>query len=274
MTKTLFCVNSTENYKLPFFLHSVGIDFEETFINRPYGYPVYQWIQCDQGEGVFVCNNTEYTITPGTGMFIYPNVDHSYKSIKKPWITNWIAFDGNHIETLINTMGFHNTSVYNVKDSFVLRKQLKKCLDIATLDNPFSNIECSSQIYYFLVTLMKYIEPFDDESLYQGYSRLEPVCNYIKDNFHNAITIDELSNLIDVTPQYLCTLFKKYLQIRPFEYINKIRINESKKIMLHDSSLPISQICQLVGFDNPSYFGQQFKKIEGMTPGTFREYYV
>ncbi len=53
---------------------------------------------------------------------------------------------------------------------------------------------------------------------------LEPVLNYIDDNYMNVIELTNLCNIMKATPQYLCRVFKSSLGIRPLEYITKKRI--------------------------------------------------
>ena len=83
-----------------------------------------------------------------------------------------------------------------------------------------------------------------------------------------------MADIIHVTPQYLCILFKQLMDKRPFEYINEVRITKSKEWILSDYSLSLSSISQKVGFENPSYFGATFKKLQGITPGQFKELYI
>ncbi len=53
-------------------------------------------------------------------------------------------------------------------------------------------------------------------------------------------------------------------------YVNSIRIEASKKLLL-DSSIPLMEVSDRVGFDEQSYFTKVFKKMTGVTPGKYRE---
>jgi YesN/AraC family two-component response regulator len=64
------------------------------------------------------------------------------------------------------------------------------------------------------------------------------------------------------------------MQKRPFEYINEVSIKKSKELILNNYNYPITTISTKVGFESPSYFGSQFKKIEGITPGQFKQLYI
>ena len=107
-----------------------------------------------------------------------------------------------------------------------------------------------------------------------GYSRLTPVLNYIEEHYAEAITLKELSELLGVTPQHLCTLFRKIMNTRIFEYINLVRIKKSKEFLLDQPGIAIRDVAHTNGFEDVSYFCYIFKRIEKPTPGDFRKLYV
>jgi YesN/AraC family two-component response regulator len=64
-------------------------------------------------------------------------------------------------------------------------------------------------------------------------------------------------------------VFKKYMNLRPFEYLTKKRIQEAKRLLVQTST-PIAKIGKMVGYEDKSYFGYVFKKYEKVTPSEFR----
>ena len=86
------------------------------------------------------------------------------------------------------------------------------------------------------------------------------------------VTLEELSKIAEFSPQYICRLFKECLNTRPFEYITKIRITKAKLLML-DTDLSLSEIHNLVGYKDSSYFSAIFKRHEKMSPNDFRNMY-
>jgi YesN/AraC family two-component response regulator len=274
MQETYFPIITKENLKLPIYLHSIGKYFEETDIKRPNGFPAYQWIQCYQGEGLFVYDKEEYIIKKGQGIFIYPTTPHYYYATKKPWKTHWIAFDGYSIHSLLNIIGITKTDIYNILDPNILKNKIITCFQLSTSNNLYTSIETSAYLYQFFIDLVKNTKPIYNNSLYQHYSKLQPVIDYIDTYYSQPLSIDLLAKQINVTPQYLCILFQKIMQKRPFEYINEVRIKKSKELILNNYNYPITTISTKVGFESPSYFGSQFKKIEGITPGQFKQLYI
>ena len=59
--------------------------------------------------------------------------------------------------------------------------------------------------------------------------------------------------------------------MRPFEYINRVRISKSKDFIINNSKMEINEIAKKVGYDNASYFCAVFKKMEGVSPGKFKK---
>ncbi|WKL03283.1 AraC family transcriptional regulator [Paenibacillus amylolyticus] len=66
----------------------------------------------------------------------------------------------------------------------------------------------------------------------QQYERLKPVLDYIEQHYAEEITLPTLAGLICVTPEYFCHLFKKTTGIRPISYVNQVRVNKSKELLL------------------------------------------
>ena len=77
-----------------------------------------------------------------------------------------------------------------------------------------------------------------------------------------------------VTPQHLCTLFRKLMGMRIFEYINLIRIQTSKAELIVSTEKAVREVAHDCGFEDVSYFCSMFKRFEKMTPGEYRKLYI
>ena len=92
---------------------------------------------------------------------------------------------------------------------------------------------------------------------------------YIHDNYSKQISIHNLSKQLDVSPQYLINIFKKYINTTPLQYIHMFRICRAKD-MLEYTHLSIKEIANEIGMDNQHYFSRLFKKITGAPPSKSR----
>ncbi|MGF7049385.1 two-component system response regulator YesN [Paenibacillus sp. DS2015] len=93
---------------------------------------------------------------------------------------------------------------------------------------------------------------------------------YILNNYHKDLSIEELSELVDLSVSHFCTLFKQVSGYTFLEYLTQCRMDKAKYI-LKNTSVKVYQVAPLVGYQDPKYFTQVFKKATGKTPSEFRE---
>ena len=94
--------------------------------------------------------------------------------------------------------------------------------------------------------------------------------DYIKANYTDKITLDEVAQKAGYSPAYFSKLFKDEIGVTFKEYLNELRVERSKFLLLSGNS-NILEICNMVGFKDQSYFCKTFKKITGVSPDTFRK---
>src|SRR6056297_121748 len=116
MGKFSFSVITEMEQKLPFYLVGVGIDFHQEMDphSRPRGYPHYQWIQCEEGEGLLNLDGRDITVGPGQAMFLYPRVAHYYYPMTNPWKVHWFTFNGAFLSRILPEVGLARSGVYSV----------------------------------------------------------------------------------------------------------------------------------------------------------------
>jgi transcriptional regulator GlxA family with amidase domain len=99
---------------------------------------------------------------------------------------------------------------------------------------------------------------------------LRYLVKYMENNYKSRLTLDYLSKFSGVSKYYLCREFKKYTGFSPNEYLIRLRIEQSK-LLLQKTNISIERIAELVGIPDENNFSRHFKKLEGTTPGHFRE---
>lgn len=90
---------------------------------------------------------------------------------------------------------------------------------------------------------------------------------YLKSN----ITLDTLSEMLDVPARELTALLNGHFKMNYYEFINNYRIKEAKQILKADKDQTISDVFLAVGFNSKSVFNTFFKKNTGMTPSEYRK---
>lgn len=96
------------------------------------------------------------------------------------------------------------------------------------------------------------------------------ICNYIDDNITDDIKISDISNRFHFDRYYLMKVFKKETGITIVDYINKRRIQNSMP-PLASTDDKILKIALNSGFNSLEYYSEEFTKIVGISPSSFRK---
>jgi AraC-like DNA-binding protein len=83
------------------------------------------------------------------------------------------------------------------------------------------------------------------------------------------VSLAQLAGALHVTPKYLSTLFNHDMGISISDFMQDVRIDRAKHMLLH-TDLDYPEISNLLCFGSQSYFNQVFRKKTGMTPKQFR----
>ncbi|MBS1797927.1 MAG: helix-turn-helix domain-containing protein [Acidobacteria bacterium] len=95
---------------------------------------------------------------------------------------------------------------------------------------------------------------------------------FIESNFHERITVDELSQRLALSRRSLERRFKKATSNTIAEYIQRVKIEAAKK-SFETSAKNITEVMFDVGYNDTKAFRGIFKKITGMTPFDYRSRY-
>ena len=94
--------------------------------------------------------------------------------------------------------------------------------------------------------------------------------NYIKNNYMEKITLEDVANYVYLSPSYFSKVFKEDVKCNFNSYLNNIRIDQSKKFLLNEN-INLADISNMVGYEDQSYYSKVFKKVTGMSPLKFRQ---
>jgi len=132
----------------------------------------------------------------------------------------------------------------------------------------FDNIEDLS--YWLSKIMTRFTESVFQLSDVKHIDVIYKAVDYIKRNYMNKITLEEVSGYVYLSPSYFSKIFKDEIGANFNAYLNRIRIEKSMSLLLNTNE-GILQVCELVGFEDQSYFSKVFKRLTGVTPGRYRE---
>lgn len=136
---------------------------------------------------------------------------------------------------------------------------------------------CSFYIFFFrksksantVQTLEIKYKPVD--SLAVPQQNIESFLTYIHENFSDPdLSLSIIAKQTGISPRTISDTFSEKYKINLKNYINQIRINEAKRLLL-ETELNINQIAYQVGFNSPANFNRVFKKITSRSPTEFKQ---
>lgn len=93
--------------------------------------------------------------------------------------------------------------------------------------------------------------------------------NPIEEN-QQLLSLNLLSHAFGISESTMLKAFKKVYSVSPKYYLDQLRYNESR-YLLHQPGLSISEIAEIIGYQNLSHFSRQFKKWNGQSPKQYRQ---
>ncbi len=103
---------------------------------------------------------------------------------------------------------------------------------------------------------------------------ISKVLQYLKKHFKEPISIKDMAQQISVSERTFIRYFKKGTGELPNKYLQKLRVEEAKKRLLLNTQDSFEYITYCVGYSNPSTFRKLFKKMTGLNPQQYREYFI
>lgn len=103
----------------------------------------------------------------------------------------------------------------------------------------------------------------------KGNAHVRHALRYMAANYAQPLTLESVAREVGLSPNYFSKLFQDSVGVGFREQLNRIRIEESKQLLL-STDYSLADIALAMGFVDQSYFCKVFKRIVGLTPGKFR----
>lgn len=110
----------------------------------------------------------------------------------------------------------------------------------------------------------------DEVSRQKQKGLIHQAFEYIEQNFQDpGLSLSSIAHQLYVSPSYLSNLFSRKCEMNFVDYVTRLRMESAKKLLL-STALKTYEVATQVGYKDPQYFSNSFKKYTGMTPSEFR----
>jgi len=103
----------------------------------------------------------------------------------------------------------------------------------------------------------------------RGARVAESVKAIVRARYQDRVTVDDIAKAVYLSPRYLNGLFKRETGRTVFEYLLEYRMDAAKKLLM-GGDCAVSDVADLVGYENKSHFALLFKRRVGVSPAKYR----
>lgn len=182
--------------------------------------------------------------------FVKELAEHKIKPVQiKEWYMKMANF-------FMNLGQENNKRIYEQLQNLNIVKNIGAALTRKELENIFREV-----VHVFVQN----INQRQDISNYT----IKRAIDYIRNHYAESVSLDGVAASLDITPEYLSTLFNREMGENFSLFLKKFRISHAKRL-LKGTDMKIYEIAQAVGYADPKYFNRVFKEEEGISPGDYR----
>ncbi len=246
---------------------------------KSHWHPYYELYYLVSGHCRIFINHTLFYIEPGDVILIVPGEIHRttyHSSPVNERIT--LSFDSEYLAPVTENCGSQMTD-YIFRNSkitipngrrFYIEEMIQKMEYESAGQDGYSQLMKRNYLYELLIFLSRCQEVKPKPvKLEVAEAAIEEAAEYIYNHYTSQITLEDVAQLIHMSPTYFSRKFKAVTGFGYKEYLTNIRIREAAGLLLNTSK-SITEIAVECGFGDGNYFGDAFKKIKGVSPRVFR----
>lgn len=131
------------------------------------------------------------------------------------------------------------------------------------------NSQSQSELERIVADFFGNIQLTQSEEEQTEHLTVKRVKSMIHEYYQSGITLEEIAQKLDVTPEYLSNLFHRSVGQTFSNYIKNYRIGKAKELLI-GTQMKLFEVAQAVGYTDGKYFSKVFKGCEGCLPAEYR----
>ncbi len=250
----------------------------------------WEMVYIDKGEMICTADDKRFVLKSGEMTFHKPNEFHNLSgdSSVAPNVSI-LTFECKsramkHFEgkifrlnaeekSLLSTLFSEGLSCYQLEDA---RNPLLQKLKVIEPSPLGSSQMTKNLLEIFLIKLCRNTDVVTKEmrqsyvidGINVPYNVME-ILDYLKEHIYGKVTIRDLAMHLDKSESTIKQLFAQYRDGGIIRYYNALKIKEARKL-IREGKYNMTQISDMLQFDNPQYFSKCFKSVTNMTPSEYK----
>ena len=242
---------------------------------RPRGRVDFQLLYISVGRAHFYIEGEEKIVTAGHMILYRPKETQIYEYYSEDKTeVYWVHFTGGDVSNILRSYGltkdkkiFCCGSDLEYKNHFrAMIQELQMCKD----DYPEMLEIHLRQIFIKLHRYFSTVSKADNSQIVED---IDKAMLYFTEHYNENICIEDYAKKHNMSISWFIRNFKEYTGSTPMQYILAKRIYNAEAL-LQNSHYNITEISNIIGYDNPLYFSRIFKKVKGISPTEYRKHII
>ncbi|MCF7942118.1 MAG: AraC family transcriptional regulator [Spirochaetia bacterium] len=231
----------------------------------------YQIIYITKGSGTFESEGKRYQVTPGTILFLFPEVRHAYRpDFKTGWTEYWVGCIGKYLDDLtVNGVITPDNPVFHLGLHDTILRTYQDIFERVRFQRPGYQLRLGASIMMLIANIIGYTRQQVQHSHTETY--IERAKVLFTENLTGTIEIEEIADDLGISTSHLSNIFKSYTGMTPYQYYLHMKINKAKEL-LETGELSIKEIAFELSFESQYYFSRLFKKKTGYPPSLWVDF--
>jgi len=159
--------------------------------------------------------------------------------------------------------------LFNIETKKIVGPKIEALLNYEGMDRILRFLEILKDLSISTNYTLLNVDGFAFEVEPQDNNKIDIIFDFVRKNFTQQITLDQISGKVSMTVPAFCRYFKKVTGKTFTQFVNEFRIVHATKL-LAENPTSITDICFESGFNNFSHFNKLFKKFTGKSPLKYR----
>ncbi len=175
-----------------------------------------------------------------------------------------LHFYDNWMKRLFSNIYFKDNII---NDKNIYNDFLKLCEYLSVTDS----LCVETQIYNFFNNIVTKYANINSNNQFSGNYILNIIKDYIINNIDEQLTLDDISNHVGYTKEYIVRVFKKEYGLSPHAFLMNEKVNKAKNILQNPSDVNLATLASDIGFYDQSHFSKFFKKSFALPPSKYQK---
>ncbi len=235
-------------------------------------FPGHELILCLKGSGYARVHGKTHAVKAGD--FVWINCHHPHEHgaiVSDPWEVYWIRIEGPRLEQIYTLLRANDHPVFpqfTPESAAPIYQEIFQLLEKKSPESaPLIHVAVAKLVAMALCTRQEQAKQKSIPPL------LQKTLDHMRLFYFQQISIADLAEMSGLSQSHFARVFKSTFGASPITWLRNERIRQAKR-RLSESTDPIQQIGEQVGYRDRFFFSKDFKKCTGLTPREFRRQFT